>query len=74
MKQVALRRDVIYRRMLRRNLSLRKLAERAGISAPHLSQLLNGRRAPGPETRQKLMGALDVSPYDWDDLFEETGE
>jgi transcriptional regulator with XRE-family HTH domain len=45
-----------------RDLSLRGLAMRIGISAPFLSDVELGRRFPSEEILAKLADALDVSP------------
>ena len=42
-------------------LSLRQLAERAGISNPYISQIERGLRKPSAEVLQSLAGALSVS-------------
>ena len=44
------------------SLSLRKLADQIGISAPFLSDIELGRRFPSEEILAKLAGALEVSP------------
>ena len=43
-------------------LSLRKLADQIGVSAPFLSDIELGRRFPSEEILAKLAGALEVSP------------
>jgi transcriptional regulator with XRE-family HTH domain len=50
-------------RDLRRNarISLRELAERAGVSNPYLSQIERGLRKPSAEVLQQLASALRVS-------------
>ena len=45
-------------------LSLRELANPAGISAPYLLDLENGRRGARPETWQRLADALGVKVED----------
>jgi transcriptional regulator with XRE-family HTH domain len=45
----------------RANLSLRRLAERAGISNPYLSQIERGIRRPSAEILKRLSRALEVS-------------
>lgn len=42
-------------------ISLRQLAERAGVSNPYLSQIERGLRKPSAEVLQQLAGALRVS-------------
>ncbi|GAB7049734.1 helix-turn-helix domain-containing protein [Catenuloplanes indicus] len=50
-------------RDMRRNakISLRQLAEQAGVSNPYLSQIERGLRKPSAEVLQQLAGALRVS-------------
>lgn len=45
----------------RADLSLRRLAERAGISNPYLSQIERGIRRPSAEILKRLSRALEVS-------------
>jgi transcriptional regulator with XRE-family HTH domain len=45
----------------RANLSLRRLAERAGISNPYLSQIERGIRRPSAEILSRLSRALEIS-------------
>ena len=45
----------------RTNLSLRRLAERAGISNPYLSQIERGIRKPSAEILGQLARALEIS-------------
>lgn len=45
----------------RANLSLRRLAERAGVSNPYLSQIERGIRRPSAEILKRLSRALEVS-------------
>ena len=52
---------------LRRNLTKTALARLAGLHRTHLSDLLAGRAAPGPRTRQRLLDALGGG---FDDYFE----
>ena len=44
----------------RSGLSIRALAEQAGIQQPHLSNIEAGRRRPSPEVAKALAGALKV--------------
>ena len=50
-------------RDLRRNarISLRELADRAGVSNPYLSQIERGLRKPSAEVLAKIAGALRIS-------------
>ncbi len=45
----------------RANLSLRRLADRAGISNPYLSQIERGIRRPSAEILKRLSRALEIS-------------
>jgi transcriptional regulator with XRE-family HTH domain len=45
----------------RANLSLRRLAEKAGISNPYLSQIERGVRRPSAEILKSLSRALEIS-------------
>lgn len=48
---------------LRKDLSLKDLAERIGYSQPYISMLENGKKGiPKPETLQKIADGLDVDP------------
>jgi transcriptional regulator with XRE-family HTH domain len=65
--QVRLKRGAVEMTILRRNLTKTALARLAGLHRTHLSDLLAGRTAPGPQTRQRL---LDVLGGTFDDYFE----
>jgi transcriptional regulator with XRE-family HTH domain len=45
----------------RANLSLRRLAERAGVSNPYLSQIERGIRQPSAEILKRISRALEIS-------------
>ncbi len=45
----------------RANLSLRRLAERAGVSNPYLSQIERGIRKPSAEILKRISRALEIS-------------
>lgn len=45
----------------RANLSLRRLAERAGVSNPYLSQIERGIRRPSAEILKRVSRALEIS-------------
>jgi transcriptional regulator with XRE-family HTH domain len=64
-----LKRAAVEMAILRRNLTKTALARLTGLHRTHLSDLLAGRTAPGPQTRQRL---LDVLGGDFDDCFEIT--
>jgi transcriptional regulator with XRE-family HTH domain len=55
---VTLKATALRQALVERNLTQRHFARIAGLSAVHLSQLLAGRRCPGPGTRGRLLGAL----------------
>jgi transcriptional regulator with XRE-family HTH domain len=48
------------------NLSLRKLAERVGVSPPFMSDIEHGRRWPGPEVADRLADALHITRKEFD--------
>ncbi len=53
--------EFIHEQRDRANLSLRRLAERAGISNPYLSQIERGIRKPSAEILSRLSRALEIS-------------
>lgn len=53
--------DFIRQQRQRANLSLRRLADRAGISNPYLSQIERGIRKPSAEILKQLSRALSIS-------------
>lgn len=53
--------DFIRQQRQRADLSLRRLAERAGISNPYLSQIERGIRKPSAEILKQLSRALQIS-------------
>ena len=53
--------DFIRQHRQRADLSLRRLAERAGISNPYLSQIERGIRKPSAEILKQLSRALSIS-------------
>lgn len=53
--------DFIRQQRERANLSLRRLADRAGISNPYLSQIERGIRKPSAEILSRLSRALEIS-------------
>jgi transcriptional regulator with XRE-family HTH domain len=53
--------DFIREQRERANLSLRRLAERAGVSNPYLSQIERGIRKPSAEILKRLSRALEIS-------------
>ncbi|HEX2155281.1 MAG TPA: helix-turn-helix domain-containing protein [Acidimicrobiia bacterium] len=53
--------DYIRQQRQRANLSLRRLADRAGISNPYLSQIERGIRKPSAQILKQLSRALSIS-------------
>ncbi len=53
--------DFIRQQRERANLSLRRLADTAGISNPYLSQIERGIRKPSAEILKRLSRALEIS-------------
>jgi transcriptional regulator with XRE-family HTH domain len=53
--------DFIRQQRERANLSLRRLADNAGISNPYLSQIERGIRKPSAEILKRLSRALEIS-------------
>ncbi len=53
----------------RSNLSQNEFARRCGVTSGYMSQLLSGKRNPGPLIRQRLLDALPG--LDFDDVFVE---
>ena len=53
----------------RLNLSQNALARRCGVTSGYMSQLLSGKRHPGPVVRQRLLDALPSLGFD--DVFME---
>ena len=56
----------VWERLNRLNMTQNELARLAGISSGYLSQLMTGKRRPGPETRRRLLQAFSAT---FDDLF-----
>ncbi|HLT96079.1 MAG TPA: helix-turn-helix transcriptional regulator [Acidimicrobiia bacterium] len=68
--------DFIRQQRQRANLSLRRLADRAGISNPYLSQIERGIRRPSAHILKQLSRALSISAetmYSRAGLIEEGG-
>jgi transcriptional regulator with XRE-family HTH domain len=53
---------------IRRLLSLRELAKRAGVAQRTIVEAEAGRQAPRPSTMRKLAEALDVDPMEVDEF------
>jgi transcriptional regulator with XRE-family HTH domain len=69
--------DFIRQQRERANLSLRRLADTAGISNPYLSQIERGIRKPSAEILKRLSRALEISAnsmYSKAGLFDEEFE
>ncbi|MDE2885440.1 MAG: helix-turn-helix transcriptional regulator [Chloroflexota bacterium] len=66
-RRVLLKREALWDRLDRLNISQNELARRLGISTSHLSRLINGQRCPSPAVRRLLMEVLDCTEFD--DLF-----
>lgn len=62
--------EFIRQRRERANLSLRRLADKAGISNPYLSQIERGLRKPSAEILKNLSRALEISA---NTLYKEAG-
>src|SRR4030065_2224467 len=62
--------DFIRQQRERSAISLRKRAERAGISTPYLSQIERGLRKPSAEILKRIARGLSVSA---ETLFEQAG-
>lgn len=73
MKKIRLRSNVVYDVMLRRCITQRELAQRAGISPAVLSLLLSGRRYAGPVVRSRLLSTPLLKPLGYDGLFQVEG-
>ncbi len=66
-RRVLLKREALWERLDRLNISQNELARRLGITTGHLSRLVNGRRCPSPALRRLLMEVLECQEFD--DLF-----
>ena len=69
--RVRMRIKEFYELLNRLNVSQNRLAQLAGLSPSHLSQVLSGKRHPGTRTRRRIQEALDV---EFDELFEMEGD
>jgi len=65
--RVRLKRAAVEIVLVRRNLTKTALALHAGLHRTHLSDLLAGRAAPGPQTRRRMLETLGG---EFDDYFE----
>ena len=66
-RKVLLKREALWERLDRLNISQNELAQRLGITTGHLSRLVNGQRSPSPALRRLLMETLEC--HEFDDLF-----
>jgi transcriptional regulator with XRE-family HTH domain len=73
MKKIRVRSNAVYDVMLRRCITQRELARRAGISPAVLSMLLSGRRFAGPTVRSRLLSTPLLKPLGYDGLFQVEG-
>lgn len=64
--EVKMKTEVLSEHIIRRGISQRGFALRAGISSPYLTQILAGKKKPSGVVRQKLLAA---SGMDFDELF-----
>lgn len=62
-------RSEVRREIARLNRSQNDVARACGLTSGYLSQLLTGKRHPGPAVRARLLKHL--APLEFDDLFEE---
>ena len=51
-------REAVWERMDAHDISQNEVARRAGISSPHLSQIMNGKTSPSPGVLKRLHGVL----------------
>ena len=65
-RKVVVNPDVIWARLKEKHLTHHEFAHQIGRSAGFLSQLVNGKRSPSPETTRRMQEALDT---DYHDLF-----
>jgi putative transcriptional regulator len=54
----------LWHRLSKENISQTQLAQDLGISKCYLSQLVNGRRHPSPQLRQKILSYFKDSSFD----------
>ncbi len=65
--RVRLNPEAAWEHLSRRNMTQNELARAAGITAGHVSLLMNGKRSPSPGVRRRLQAALGVT--DFHELF-----
>ena len=64
---VRLNASAVWERLNRLNMTQNELARLSGITSGFLSQMMTGKRGPGPGTRRGLLRALEGASFD--DLF-----
>ena len=65
--RVRMNRKAVLKALAKRNMSLHRLAIKAGISYSYISNIMCGARFPSPEIRARLQKALQ--PLTFDDIF-----
>ena len=56
--------ELVWEYLVRKNMTQRDLAARAGISDGYLSQLLSGKRSPSGVVRRRLQAALRITEFE----------
>lgn len=63
--------ELVKEMRLKKNVSLRKLAEEIGVAAPYLSDVEKGRRNPlSEEKMRKVIEVLGLTPEEANELFD----
>ena len=70
MQRIKLRGTIVSRQIARHGLSQSSLADRLDISAGYMSQLLAGKRCPGPTLRTRMQTTEPLALLAFEDLFE----
>jgi len=70
MQRIRLRGTVVSRQLAREGLSQNAFACQVGISPGYMSQLLSGKRCPGPKLRPRIQSAPSLKQLSFDELFE----
>ncbi len=65
--RVRMNRKAVLKALAKRNMSLHRLAIKAGISYSYISNIVCGSRFPSPDVRERLQKALE--PLTFDDIF-----
>lgn len=66
--RVLVKQGFVKNALARKNRDLQWLADKIGITPSSLSNLIYGNKSPSPETRNKMVAALQ--PCKWDDIFD----